>query len=78
MTIDDLQFLINKEAEIYANLIEECVYEQMAFILFKNFEGAMEACKNFGYYILRMYSAGFIYLFIAFFFHSINISTIHS
>lgn len=55
MTIDDLQFLINKEAEVYANLIEECLYEEMAFILYKQFEGAMEAYKNCGYYILRMY-----------------------
>lgn len=57
MTLDDLQFLINKEAEVYANLIEECLYEETAFNLYKQFEGAMEACKNFGYYILRMYSA---------------------
>lgn len=55
MTIDDLQFLINKEAEIYANLIEECLYEETAFILYKQFEGAMEACKDCGYYLLKIY-----------------------
>lgn len=55
MTINDLQFLINKEAEIYANLIEECLYEETAFILYKRFEGAMEACKDCGYYLLKMY-----------------------
>ena len=57
MTLNDLQFLINKEAEIYANLIEECLYEETAFILYKQFEGAMEAHKNCGYYCLRMYRA---------------------
>lgn len=57
MTIDELQFLINKEAEVYANLIGECLYEETAFILYKQFEGAMEAYKNCGYYILRLYSA---------------------
>ena len=57
MTIDELQFLINKEAEVYANLIEECLYEETAFILYKQFEGAMEAHKNCGYYVLRMCSA---------------------
>lgn len=56
MTIDELQFLINKEAEIYANLIEECLYEETAFIVYKQFEGAMEACKNCGYYLLKMYT----------------------
>lgn len=55
MTIDDLQFLINKEAEIYANLIEECLYEETAFILYKRFEGSMEACKDCGYYLLKIY-----------------------
>ena len=55
MTIDDLQFLINKEAEIYKNLIEECLYEDTAFILYKRFEGAMEACKDCGYYLLKIY-----------------------
>lgn len=57
MTIDELQFLINKEAEIYANLIKECSYEEKAFILYKQFEGAMEACRDCGYYVLIMYSA---------------------
>ena len=33
MTLDDLQFLINKEAEIYTNLIEECLYEETVFIV---------------------------------------------
>ena len=55
MTLDELQFLINKEAEIYANLIQECLYEETAFILYKQFEGAMEACKDCGYYLLKMY-----------------------
>ena len=57
MTLDELQFLINKEAEIYANLIEDCLYEETAFILYKQFEGAMEAYRDCGYYVLRMYSA---------------------
>lgn len=57
MTIDELQFLINKEAELYANLIEECLYEEKVFMLYDNFVGAMEACKDCGYYVLRMYSA---------------------
>ena len=55
MTIDELQFLINKESEKYANLIEECLYEGTAFYLYKQFEGAMEACKDCGYYLLKMY-----------------------
>lgn len=56
MTIDELQFLINKEAEIYANLIEECLYEETAFICYKRLEGAMEACKDCGYYLLKIYA----------------------
>lgn len=56
MTIDELQFLINKESEIYANLIEECLYEETAFICYKQFEGAMEVCKDCGYYLLNMYT----------------------
>lgn len=55
MTIDELQFLINKEAEIYADLIEECLYEETVFILYNNFVGAMEACKDCGYYLLKIY-----------------------
>lgn len=55
MTLNELQFLINKEAEIYANLIEECLYEETAFILYKRFEGAMEACEDCGYYLLKIY-----------------------
>lgn len=53
MTINELQFLINKEAEVYVDLIKECLYEETAFILYKQFEGAMEAHKNCGYYVLR-------------------------
>ena len=56
MTIDELQFLINKEAEIYANLIEECLYEETAFILYNQFRGSMEACKDCGYYLLKIYA----------------------
>lgn len=56
MSLDELQFLINKEAELYANLIEECLYEETAFNLYKQFEGAMEACKDCGYYLLKLYT----------------------
>lgn len=42
MTINELQFLINKEEEVYTNLIEECLYEETAFILYKQFEGAIK------------------------------------
>lgn len=55
MTIDELQLLINKEAEIYADLIEECLYEETVIILYNNFVGAMETCKDCGYYLLKMY-----------------------
>lgn len=55
MTIDDLQFLINKEAEIYADLVGDCLYEETVFILYNNFVGAMEACKDCGYYLLKLH-----------------------
>lgn len=56
ITLDELQFLINKEAEIYVNLIEDCIYEETVFMVYKRFEGSMEACKDFVYYLLNMYS----------------------
>lgn len=59
MTIDELQFLINKEAEKYANLIEECLYEETVFICYMQFEGAMEACKDFGYCLLKISTGEF-------------------
>ena len=55
MTLDDLQFLINKEAEIYVDLIGDCLYEETVFILYDNFVGAMEACKDCGYYLLNLH-----------------------
>lgn len=77
MTIDDLQFLIKKEAEIYANLIEECLYEETAFILYKRFEGAMEACKDCGYYLLKIY-AGEAYMLLEESYKKVNKAVLNS
>ena len=55
MTIDDLQFLIEKETEYYVNNIEECLYESEVFSQYYGFVGAMFAFKSIGKYFLGLY-----------------------